>query len=407
LRIYKKRSIWRLRGDAETGVLEQTNSEIGLIGASAIASVGGIDYIQGQEGIYACDGDRVVKITGAVDPLFRDGVTFSIGAQPTTPLDGDETLRAKNCLAVKNGRLYFSYCAEAVGFPSNILVCDLETKSWHSEDNPVGSGLGYTALYYEGQYGELLGATSGVVYALEYRTTSESVDVRWTSAYRDQGRRDRQKMYADLEIEHSVKRSTSDQTLTVKAKIDNGNSGDVSVGVIPIATSAAGADRLISRFPIGSPTTRAKNLAVLVEGETTQEVVLYSTTVHYYMEPRDALTFDSGIIDLGDPNPKGIDIVWLDIEPTANVTYTLSSDLPGNAVASRQTSSTTITGTQRRTFAIEINNVDGRLVRLQLTSTGTFRLYTARLAYRRIGLYLDGTQGNTWSTTDRPFSIAA
>jgi hypothetical protein len=407
IRIYKKRSVWRLRGDPETGILEQTNAEIGLIGAAAICSAGGIDYIQGDEGIYACDGDRILKISGSIDPLFRDGPAYSIGAYPLSPLEASEVYRAKNCLAVKNGRLYFGYY-ESGTLERRVLVCDLATKSWHSETDATGLGLGYTSLYYEGQYSELLGSTLGIIYALEYRSTSESVALKWTSAYRDQGTRDRQKTYADLVIEHSVARgAAADQSLTVKAKLNNGNTADVALGSIPVATTAAGADRAVSTFPVGSPTTRAGNLAVLVEGNCNNEVVLYSSTLHYYLEPRDALTYDSGILDLGDPNAKGFDILWLDIEPTANVTYTLLTDLPGNAVSSRQTHASTITGTARRTFEIPLTSARGRLVQLKLTSTGTFKLYGARLRYRRIALYLDGAQSQTWTSSDRTISLAA
>jgi hypothetical protein len=50
LRIYLKRAVWRQRGDFNTGSLDRTNAEIGLIGMKALASAGPSDYLQGQEG---------------------------------------------------------------------------------------------------------------------------------------------------------------------------------------------------------------------------------------------------------------------------------------------------------------------------------------------------------------------
>lgn len=103
--IYKEHSIWRVTGDLEGGILEQTNSDTGLIGRKAWAAHGLVDYIQGKEGIYVFNGDVAVKMSEKVDPIFKG--LYSGKVEQTKPID--EARRAQAVMAVKHDRLYFSY----------------------------------------------------------------------------------------------------------------------------------------------------------------------------------------------------------------------------------------------------------------------------------------------------------
>jgi hypothetical protein len=393
LRIYKKRSIWRLRGDFEDGILERTNEDLGLVGPCAIASAGGLDYFQTQEGIAVSDGQSVKMLTHKIEPLWRDGMSFSLNAYPQVVLHGSETERQKACMAIKNGRLYFCYIDE--NSAQATLVCDLETNSWHTETTPNASA-GYTALYYEGQFGELLGASNGVISPLESASTSESVPLKWTAGFRDQGYRDRKKTYADLVIEHSCKRSAVDLNLTVKLALNSGDTADEALGSIPVATAAAGAERVVTTLPIGSADigTEARNAAPLIEGNSSREVVIYSAALHYYLEPRDAVTFDSGTIDLGYTGAKEISLVWPDILPVGNVAYEIWTDLPGNAITSRATGTLTAGARLPRPIPLDYN---ARLFRIVLKG-GPFRLYEMKVRYLPIGLYLDGSRSEVYET---------
>lgn len=105
--IYKEHSIWRIVGDMETGVLEQTNSDTGLIGRKAWAQAGPVDYFQGKEGIYQFSGDIAVKTSPQLDPIFKGWHT---GTAEAIPIDQAE--REKACMAVKHDRLYFCYPKE-------------------------------------------------------------------------------------------------------------------------------------------------------------------------------------------------------------------------------------------------------------------------------------------------------
>ncbi|MFH1110983.1 MAG: hypothetical protein V1790_17560 [Planctomycetota bacterium] len=105
--IYKENSIWRLVGDLDDGTLEQTNSDTGLIGRRAWASYGGADYFQGREGLYRFDGDHSTKITERVDPIFKGWQSGTGVVNPVRSADPEEKRWA--CMAIKHGRLYFSY----------------------------------------------------------------------------------------------------------------------------------------------------------------------------------------------------------------------------------------------------------------------------------------------------------
>jgi hypothetical protein len=104
--IYKEHSIWRIVGDTPNGILEQTNSDTGLIGRRAWAQAGVVDYFQGKEGIYQFTGDHAIKTSAQLDPIFKGWHTPS-GYQPI-----DQTERDKAVMAVKHDRLYFSYPEE-------------------------------------------------------------------------------------------------------------------------------------------------------------------------------------------------------------------------------------------------------------------------------------------------------
>lgn len=395
-RFYGKRSISRLNGDPASGIIGRTNAEIGLIGMRAIDSAGSIDFFQGMEGIYSNDGDTTRKIGGdKLDPLFRP-LSMPRGADPDLlPLNGTETLRAKNCLAFKNGRLYFSYVNSAGTVPNQMTVCNLAASDWTAENAPSPSQpASYTALYYEGQASELLGAGPlGIIYALEYPLPETNViPHRWTSGFFSPGARDQKARFADLVLEHDCKRSAAfARNLTCKLKLDDTDTADFAAGSLPVATTGTGAARLVTVLPLGAngKGLHARNAAVLVEGDCEHEISLYSATLHYYLEPRDALLFDSSATLLGDPRVKSCDLLDLVIWNQGTVTWEILTDLPGNAMTQRATG-TFAAVTDRTPVPLSLAGLgcEGRLIQVRLTSSLPFWLYRAALRYYVINYYL-------------------
>ena len=81
------------------------------------------------------------------------------------------------------------------------------------------------------------------------------------------------------------------------------------------------------------------------------------------------------------------------------------SDLPGNAIALRQTS-TLAAGTGRAVRKIPFATMEGYLYRLGIAVGGTFRLYGARLLLRPIGVYVEAYEsaaGFVWDSQELSF----
>lgn len=400
VRIYKERSIHRLTGDPGDGsgdLVESVDGSIGLLGRGAIASDGEIDYFQAAEGIYASNGQTVQKVSLQLDPLFKFDPILVFGAHPSLRLNQDPAARAKNTLCIKNRRLYFSYCAEASATPNATVVYDIDGKRWYSDDR------GFTALFYLGQGHDLLGGSGGKVYLLEQGQAS-SIDLAYQTGFRDQGVRDHQKTYCDVVIEHSCWEGDAETSLTVKAFYDDVDAGQEAIGSILVGTAGAAdsSAHVRSVFPCGSGDLGqlARSIAIRIEGASPVPVILYSVGLHYYLEPRDAQTFDSSPVDLGWLGTKAVDEVLLDIAASGTVTWKLFTDLPGNAMTQRATG--TIAAGGRTPVPLPITGVEGRLVRLTLSAAAglPFRLYGVKIRTRPIGVWLEGAKGQTYSTLE-------
>lgn len=400
LLIYKEHSIWRLSGDCETGILEKVRGDVGLLGRKAIASGGAIDYFQTAEGICACDGESVKKLTAALDPIFRyDTVTID-GAYPATPVNA--AYRQEAAIGYRNGRLWYSYADQNNTHNNTTLVCDVQQGAWHSDSRP------FNCFFDEGQNGEFLGAIWGLgaIYTLEV-AFAKPTTLMYQSGFHDQGSRDRQKQYCDVVVEHSEQGVAGlgiDVGLTVAVKYDNGASGDAIGTIFTAKDGAAYVKRTRSIFPIPLNGTgkKARNLAVRLEDATgaagAYDTSIYSVELHYYPLPRDAKTFDSGETNLGFEGVKEIDALELDIDSDGAVQWTFWSNVPGGTLSQREQHSFAATA-GRTPVVIPLTGIDGRLVRFTLRALdSTFRLWGARIRHRQIGVYRDGGAGEIFET---------
>lgn len=105
--VYKAHSIWRLVGDPDDGLVELVTPHVGLRGPRAWASHGVIDYFKGNEGLHIMTGERALKFSEKVDPIFK-GKTSGV-AEPTNPMTTGAAAEYAAVMAIKNDRLYFSY----------------------------------------------------------------------------------------------------------------------------------------------------------------------------------------------------------------------------------------------------------------------------------------------------------
>lgn len=109
--------------------------------------------------------------------------------------------------------------------------------------------------------------------------------------------------------------------------------------------------------------------------------------------------------DFGTKQIKAARELELDIDTSGNVTYTLTSDLPGNSMATRQTGTVNseATTTRRRIIRVPLSSgIEGRHFALRLTAaTKEVILFGARLEVKAFGAYIEayeGTAGFVWDS---------
>lgn len=416
---YKEKSIWRLDGDPDTNDPEDTNAGMGIVGPFALASDGGVDYFAGPEGVYQFNGDRPVKITDKVDPIFK-GEYVKVGDVFVPPVN--QAYLQNVVMAARFGRLYISYPSGGEVIQDTTLVCDLGTGRWYSHkvsSNLVapfataGYAAGYIGLLNEGTGGALLGgivaAAGGVkVAALEQGQTDggTAMNLIWQSRFSDQGKPDNEKVYQDLTIDYStwdLGEAAAPAALTVKAIYDNG-------ATVEALGSISAAERSRKTFTLGSyPGKMAHNFALRVEGDTSSTVRINEATLNYYLEPRRARNWDSGWLDFGTREVKELLALELDIEGDGVITIDLHND--AGSMGQATTGSFSGVLPRRRVllqaeaapvtlFTALTKQMSARRWRVALgTTDGKYmKVYSMRAKLRLIAKQLDSADGVRWVT---------
>jgi hypothetical protein len=103
--IYKQRSIWRLVGDFSDGIIERVTDKDGLKGPRGWASHSLVDYYHGHQGIKLMTGERSLKVSDKVDPIFK--ALHSGVVEVTKPMDVARLYYA--VMTIQIDRLLFAY----------------------------------------------------------------------------------------------------------------------------------------------------------------------------------------------------------------------------------------------------------------------------------------------------------
>lgn len=415
---YKEKSIWRLDGDPDTSDPEDTNAGMGIVGSFALASDGGVDYFAGPEGIYQFNGDRAVKISEKLNPIFQ-GEYVKVGDVYFPPVN--QAYLQNVVMAARFGRLYVSYPSGAEVVPDTTLVCDLGSGRWYS--HKVSTGLvaptigggyaaGFVGLLNEGTGGALLGGVvtpTGVkVAALEQGQTDagQAIGLVWQSRFSDQAKPDNEKVYQDLVLDYStwdLGEAATPASLTVKAIYDNGASVE-ALGTI----SAAARSR--ATFALGTyPGKMAYNMAVRIEGNASSTVRINEATMNYYLEPRRARTWDSGWLDFGTRGHKELLALEIDMEGDGVVTLAIHNDAITMGLAStgsfasllpRRRVYLTSETSPNTLYTATAKALGARRFRLVLSTTeGKYmKVYSMRAKIRLIAKQLDQSDGAIWQT---------
>jgi hypothetical protein len=431
---YKERSIWMLIGDAVGGTLEQVYDGIGLDNAFALAPAGQIDYFIGPNGLYLFDMAQVHIIAADVLPLFNQSITNAgVLTPPGCVLPGSafnsrSTASYAIALGHAMGRLYISYAEQ--GGDYNLLVFDegpepernayiaARPGRWFYHRNALDRSHcagGFFGFFFDGaaMIG-LTGIEGGKAQGLsiadfrqflptdhqEQPSTGPAipgtVDIEcvYQSHYEDCGLPDNDKVFLEIAIDFEFAEYA---TANVYLSFNNG-----TVAAVLIGTLAAGARRTqsiqfdASSFP-GLAEQRddgvlARNASVLIDVDAGGVAILHNVYVFYYAEARLGLVASTIPTDLGIGKVKECKELQLDISnPTGGVSVIVASDLPGNALASRQTPTVATMGAGvRAIMKYPFSTTQGLLWQVSMTGTAPFRLYSARLLMRVIGTYVEG-----------------
>lgn len=406
--IYKERSIWMLIGDPDTGTLQQVYGGLGLVGQWAVIAAGLIDYFVGPNGLYLFDMDKVHGISGGVLPIFNQSRT-NAGQRtppgsilPGTAFNSTSQFSYAVALGHAMGKLYIGY-AEAGISNYNLLVYaegaepELGTLvrstpgKWFYHRNSV-SPLPFFGFFFDGI--SMLGLTGAVAGAAAGWNVDDfrgflatdggaAIECVYQSHYEDCGLPDNDKMWLEVRIDYEFSAGAG---AGVYAGFNNGVIPPVLIGVLN-----SGARATVS---FGFPGSidggiLAKNISILIDAATSGTAILHNVYLYYYVEARLALVASTIPTDLGIGKVKECKELELDIDAGAGaVAVAIQSDLPGNALATRQTPAV-VASAGRAIRKYPFNVTLGYLWQVTLVG-GPFRLYSARLLVRAVGVFVEG-----------------
>jgi hypothetical protein len=437
--VYKERSIWMLIGDAATGSLEQVYDGLGLAGQFALAPAGQIDYFVAPNGLCLFDMSEVHVLSGNILPLFNQSITNAGNLTPPgSVLPGsafNSTSTAAYAVALGHamGRLYISYAEQGGDF--NLLVFDegpepernayltqQRAGRWFYERNAYNrtySVGGFFGFFFDGtSMCGLTGVGGGKaqIFSIadfrgflgedqQFQPTSGSIpgnvpiECVCQSHYEDCGLPDNDKMFLEVAIDFEFATGAAADVYV------SFNNGVVAAG--NVGTLAAGARRTQSfgfagtSFPgLEEAGVLARNISVLVDAATTGIAIVHNVYIYYYVEARLALVASTIPTDLGVGKVKECKELELDIDASGGtVAATIASDLPGNALSTRH--SPTVAEGGRAIWRYPFAITRGLLWQLSLVGAAPFRLYSARLLMRVIGVSVESYEsaaGFVWDS---------
>lgn len=432
--IYKERSIWVLIGDPDNGILDCVSDVIGLAGQFALTKAGLIDYFVAANNLYTFDMDRVEEGKGnAILPLFNSSLT-SDGTAPGSILPGTaynstSTSPYAVALGYALGKLYIGYAEQASGAQYNLLVYHELSGRWFSHRSTLGNVTGFHGFVFDGvQMVGLTGAIAGAAKGFNldefrgaYTQDAGPLAIRciYQSHYEDCGLPDNQKVWLELVVDYEF--AGADTALLGVA----GDGGTIGLNVI---ATLSGTGRRQASFPLASgagvPSVKiagapmddltAKNLSVQIVSDASSLLIIHNIFLYYYEEARLATSASTLPTDLGSPKVKQCKELQLDIDATnGTVKAEILTDLPGNALAIRQTA--TVAQGGRAVWRYPFPSTEGFLWRVAVTAVGNvtypagapMRVYSVRLLMRVVGVYVEAyeaTAGFVWDSMEQTFA---
>jgi hypothetical protein len=321
------------------------------------------------------NGDWAKKISAKVEAIFRGQAVEGV------PNESDPSRCA---IGFEGGRVWVSYDG------SYQLCYHHDTDRWFRAQG------GYGAYGMTGN--GLVGVGGGVSLIGD---SWDGTALRFQSAYFDCGLPDHEKTWADLVISHNLNGGSADVLVRINKGADEISAGSIS--------SSAPTKTIIPLVGNDGFALRAYNVSVRISGSNMPRggVIDGPILLHYYVEARQAKTFDSAPTDHGIQDVKRVDQIELKVDSTAGgATLDVLSDIPGGVMTIRidggQAVPATLGGQQSLRFVLP-EPIDGRLLRYRVTTDTKFQLYGMRARVLPLPHYLDGSTGDYWQPS--PISI--
>jgi hypothetical protein len=217
-------------------------------------------------------------------------------------------------------------------------------------------------------------------------STKTPIRCVFQSHFEDVAQPDNQKNWLEAVVDCIV---GSGVTATVYVALDNA----ISAPLTELGTFVGTGSRQKASFPLGDDGMLATNISIAIawsSSESSGACEIHNVYLYYYVEARLAIAASTLPTDLGSAQVKQCKELMLDIDASNGAVGTnIYSDLPGNALAVRQTPSVS-TSSGRAIVKFPFSVTEGFLWRVALTAgSGPFRLYSARLLMRPVGVYVE------------------
>jgi len=452
---YKERSIWILIGSPLTGQLEQMYEGAGLCGQFALAPAGQVDYYISANGLCLFDMTESHVLSGNILPLFNQNLANS--GPLTTPgsvMPGSFfNSRSTACYAIAlghaMGRLYIAYAENSLGSVTtggpdagaaasyNLLVFDEGPEPernaylasqrpgrWFYHRNAIANTVGgFFGFFFDGTNmiglsGVGAGAAQGFSLA-DFRTFAGTdpgnvpITCVYQSHFEDCGMPQIPKVWLEVVIDIE----TIAVGGTIYVAFNNGvganvqDSDEPPNSYSPALTAIGGfgttARRSIS-YALPGGGIEALNMSVALLANAAAGTIIHNVYLYYYEEARLAILATTLPTDLGIGKVKQCKELQLDIDSTGGtVQVTIMSDLPGNALATRQ--SPVVAENSRGVFKYPFAITEGFLWKLIFYGPSYFRLYSARMLVRVLGVFVEGYEsaaGFLWDSMQQDLGDA-
>lgn len=369
-RLYCENAIMVLEGDPADAlaVIHPSGIEMGTPSRFGVCkAVGGVDVAYLGGGIYLVDDSSVQKISEGIEPIFQGLQTRLWDGTVAMPIENPSTV----AVGYEDGIIYVSHS-------NGTLVMDLARRRWFQDSRL------FTCFQAEGETGILGGQSNGKVLHLNTGNTDEgaAIPIDFLSKAYDVGLQDSEKVFEDITIYHD----TGGQTLDVTIYYAEG------IGIAGTINSSA-RSRTVIQLNDGDG-IRARNLAIRISGSVTVPIFIDSIDIPWYVEPREAKSYDTGAVNGGTNKVKLIRELRSRIENDNSVEVRLDTDIPAFGLALRE-SHTVGTNLFRRAEPIVMTGGEhyGHIFRVVASGTGYFHMADLEVLLQVIGLYLRGERG--------------